>query len=194
MESAKTLEVVLHYGTDLRDVKHLSPMDPYAIVWVAVAGAGKESKQTTPIAKNGACNPKWECCMRFNIISMSTDYTLFFQIKHCGILFDRRVGEVQVRFADLLAGDTPARKVRYQVTTPSGEKRGEIIVSHKFSELVASSDEDDDIVANELSGDLPREKKREKAKKIAKRVAEKIVCGGLELAAGIALNAAIDSD
>ncbi|CAH1445291.1 unnamed protein product [Lactuca virosa] len=101
MESTKRLEVVLHSGRGLRDVKHLRPMDPYAKVWIA--GDGKESKQRTPIARKGACNPKWECCMHFDISSVSTDYILFFQIKHSGTLCDRRIGEVQVRFADLLA-------------------------------------------------------------------------------------------
>ncbi|KAI3499027.1 hypothetical protein L1887_34819 [Cichorium endivia] len=188
MESAK-LQIVLHCGKDLSDVKHLTPMDPYAIVWIA--GDGKESKHITPIAENGACNPEWEFSMDFYIVSMNPEYTLFFEIIHDGALFDRKIGEVQVPFSDLLATDAPRDKVSYQVTTPSGEKKGEIIVSHKFSELVMSSDEDDVDTDDDTSTSAgpPRKKTSGIAIEIAKQVVETVVSAGTEVATKLLLEA-----
>ncbi|KAL7596196.1 hypothetical protein Lser_V15G29575 [Lactuca serriola] len=157
MESAK-LEIVIHCAKGLKNVKHLSSMNPYAAVWIA--GDGELSKpQETHVAEKGHCNPTWECSMHFNIISINTKSILCFKIIHRGLLTKRKIGEVQVPFTVLLAGDArECCKAIYQVTIPSGKKQGEIIVSHKFSEFAVSSSKDDGSGPSRVTRGLRRKK------------------------------------
>ncbi|GJR53060.1 SRC2-like protein [Tanacetum coccineum] len=104
MESCK-LEIVVHSGKGLTDVKHFGTMDPYVLVWLA--GENEQSQY-----KN---------------------YTLFCEIKHDGTFFDRDIGQVQVHLKDLLAGGDSGENVSYPVKTSSGEIGGKIILLHTIS-------------------------------------------------------------
>ncbi|KAI3516050.1 hypothetical protein L1887_14959 [Cichorium endivia] len=167
MEPAE-LTVVIKNGKDLKDVKHLGTMDPYAVVWIA--GCGKESeKVTTPVSQKRGCYPEWDYPIKFHIFPMKTDYSLFIQIKHDGTMFDRHIGEVEVPFADLLKPNASKGNVNYRLSRPSGKKKGEIILSHEFSKLVVNQD-DGTGITNVTD---PRGKKKfDKAKKAAKKVAK----------------------
>ncbi|KAI3780039.1 hypothetical protein L2E82_09897 [Cichorium intybus] len=93
MECAE-LTLVIHYAKDLKDVKHLGTMDPYAVVWIA--GYGKESeKVTTPVSQKRGCYPEWDYSIKFHIVPMKREYSLFIQIKHDGTIIDRHIGEVE---------------------------------------------------------------------------------------------------
>ncbi|PWA55883.1 protein SRC2 [Artemisia annua] len=108
-------------------------MDPYVVVWIS--GGGKDTKPLkTEVAKRGGSFPVWNYSMDFNISSMNNNYTLFCEIKHDGHMVDRNIGQVQIPFKDLLAGDTFGENVSYPVKISSGEVKGEIILSHKFSQ------------------------------------------------------------
>ncbi|KAI3828998.1 hypothetical protein L1987_03111 [Smallanthus sonchifolius] len=137
MESCR-LEIVLHSAKDLCNVKHFGTMDLYAKVWFAGGGIVSETR-TTPTAKNSGSCPVWEFPMEFDSVPMKTDNVLFCEIQHDGKLFDRKIGEVQVPFKDLLAGDGSRKNVSYPVKIHSGEVMGLIILSHKFSEPVVTS-------------------------------------------------------
>ncbi|PWA42155.1 calcium-dependent lipid-binding (CaLB domain) family protein [Artemisia annua] len=132
MESCK-LEIVLHSGKSLNNIKNFGTMDPYVVVWIS--GGGKDTKPLkTEVAKRGGSFPVWNYSMDFNISSMNNNYTLFCEIKHDGHMVDRNIGQVQIPFKDLLAGDTFGENVSYPVKISSGEVKGEIILSHKFSQ------------------------------------------------------------
>ncbi|MFS7955110.1 putative C2 domain-containing protein [Helianthus anomalus] len=104
--ASRRLEIVLHSANDLYDVKHFGTMDPYAMLWVAEGGRGVVSEQCkTEVAKKAGSCPVWNYPMRFQLESRKNSYILFCEIKHGGKLFDRKIGEVQVPFTDLLAGD-----------------------------------------------------------------------------------------
>lgn len=206
MESHK-LEITLHSAKGLLDVKFFGTMDPYAIVWIA--GDGKESKpRTTAVAKKGASSPIWNCPMQFNLVPMDNNYILFCEIKHDGKLFDRKIGQVQVPFADLLAGNASGEKISYLVKTSSGEESGEIIVSHKFSKSNASSGEKngnssggkvDGGPRKKVQGKKRQRKKVEEKKKggmlkhIAGNVATKVVTEAVLLAGTVAAAVALDN-
>ncbi|PWA85242.1 calcium-dependent lipid-binding (CaLB domain) family protein [Artemisia annua] len=126
------LEIVLHSGKSLDDVKIFGTMDPYVVVWIS--GGGKETKALkTEVAKRGGCFPVWNYSMHFNISSTNNNYILFCEIKHAGHIVDRDIGQVQIPFKDLLAGDASGVNVSYPVKIWSGEVQGEIVLSHKFS-------------------------------------------------------------
>ncbi|CAI9266103.1 unnamed protein product [Lactuca saligna] len=96
MESAD-LTLFIHYANDLKDVKHFGTMSPYVVVWIA--GYGMESQKiTTPVAEKAGCYPEWEYPVKFHIVPVKREYSLFIQIKHDGTMFDRHIGEVEVRF------------------------------------------------------------------------------------------------
>ncbi|GKB62910.1 calcium-dependent lipid-binding family protein [Tanacetum coccineum] len=126
------LEIVIHSGKGLTDVKHFGTMDPYVLV--CLAGENKQSPvYHTQTAIKGATCPVWNSRVEFNIASMYKNYTLFCMIKHDGTFFDRDIGQVQVHLRDLLAGGVSGVKVSYPVKTSSGKIRGEIILSHTIS-------------------------------------------------------------
>ncbi|KAI3729326.1 hypothetical protein L6452_17982 [Arctium lappa] len=194
MESHK-LEIILHSAKDLFDVKFFGTMDPYAVVWIA--GDGKESKpRTTAVAKKGASSPIWNCPMQFNDVPMQNNYTLFCEIKHDGKLFDRDIGNVQVPFADLLAGNGSGERLSYPVKTSSGEVQGEIIVSHKFSKPIGEKDGNcggskvDGGPRKKVKGKKRQRKKVEKGgtlKRIVGNVVTKVVAETALLAGTVAL-------
>ncbi|KAL7587548.1 protein SRC2 [Lactuca sativa] len=165
MESAE-LTLVIHYAKDLKDVKHFGTMDPYAVVWIA--GYGKESQKiTTPVAEKAGCYPEWNYSVKFHIVPVKREYSLFIQIKHEGAMFDRYIGEVEVPFADLLDADASIGKRSYRLSIPSGEKKGEIIFAHQFSKL--DVDEDDGTGISHAT-DPCEKRKRDKVINLAKNV------------------------
>ncbi|GKD71716.1 SRC2-like protein [Tanacetum coccineum] len=131
MESCK-LEIVIHSGKGLTDVKHFGTMDPYVLVWLT--GENEQSPvYKTKTATKGATCPLWDSCVKFNIASIHKYYTLFCSIKHDGTFFDRDIGQVQVRLRDLLTKGDSGENVCYPVKTSSGEIVGKIILSHTIS-------------------------------------------------------------
>ncbi|KAM0069632.1 putative C2 domain-containing protein [Helianthus debilis subsp. tardiflorus] len=146
MESRR-LEIVLHSAKDLYNVKHFGTMDPYAMVWFAGGGMVSEIRTTAVARKAGSC-PVWEFSMEYEAVPMKNDYILFCEIQHDGKLLDRKIGEVQVPFTELLAGDASRKNARYPVKIESGEVMGSIILSHKFIEQVVISRKKDDQVTD----------------------------------------------
>ncbi|GKE56275.1 calcium-dependent lipid-binding family protein [Tanacetum coccineum] len=127
MEPCK-LEIVIHSGKGLTEVKHFGTMDPYVLVWLA--GENEQSPvYKTKTAIKGATCPVWNSRVKFNIASRYKNYTLFCD----GTYFDRDIGQVQVRLRDLLAGGVSGVNVSYPVKTSLGEIGGEIILSHTIS-------------------------------------------------------------
>lgn len=173
MEAAE-LTLVIHYAKDLKDVKYFGTMDPYAVVWIA--GCGNESKKVaTPRAEKGGCYPEWQYTIKFHLVPVMREYSLFIQIKHEGKMFDRHIGEVEIPFADLLNPiHTSIGKATYRLSIPSGEKKGEIIFSHEFSKLVV---DDDDGTGISNATDPCEKRKRDKAIKLAKNVSKICVAG-----------------
>ncbi|KAD4586162.1 hypothetical protein R6Q59_035491 [Mikania micrantha] len=127
------LEITLHSAKNLYDVKNFGTMDPYAMIWITGGGVKSEIYKTN-VAKNAGSCPVWDYHILFKLAEpMINDYILFCEIQHDSKLFDRKIGEVQVPFTELLAGDCPRTRVSYPVKTQSGEVKGEIIISCKFS-------------------------------------------------------------
>ncbi|KAL8251796.1 hypothetical protein R6Q59_035489 [Mikania micrantha] len=136
MESSNNLEIVLHSANNLFDVKFFGTMDPYAMIWITRGGVIMSKIYKTDVAKKAGSCPVWDYPILFKIDPMIKNYTLFCEIQHDGTLIDRKIGEVQVPFTELLAGDGPRSRVSYPVKTCSGEVKGEVIISCKFSEPV----------------------------------------------------------
>ncbi|KAL8231970.1 hypothetical protein R6Q57_001748, partial [Mikania cordata] len=129
MESSNNLEIVLHSAKNLFDVKFFGTMDPYAMIWITGSGVMSEIYKTNVAKKAGSC-PVWDYPILFKIDPMMIkNYTLFCEIQHDGKLSDRMIGEVQVPFTELLAGDGPRTRVSYPVKMCTGEVKGEIIIS-----------------------------------------------------------------
>ncbi|XP_022023715.1 protein SRC2-like [Helianthus annuus] len=153
--ASRRLEIVLHSANDLYDVKHFGTMDPYAMLWVAEGGRGMVSEQCkTEVAKKVGSCPVWNYPMRFQLKPTNNSYILFCEIKH-----------------DLLAGDASREKVGYPLRTPSGEVKGEIILSHKFTVGKVCRPRKK----------VPKKKKHGMIKKIAKTVVTEaaLLVGGL---------------
>lgn len=123
---------------------------------------------------------------------MNKDNILCIEIKHDGTMFDRKIGVVQVSFADLLDEDKSGDRVSYWLTT-SGEKQGQIILSYSFSDVVVRPDEDGSSTSTSQVPVAPVKKKREKAKKAVKIVATKITAGAVEIASAIAIGQVVES-
>lgn len=147
-----------------------------------------ESKHKTNIAKEGSSDPVWEYPIDFGNVSMNKDYILFIEIKHDGMVHDREIGVVQVPFADLLTGDASGDRVSYWVKVSSDLKQGQVILSHRFSDVV---DEDG---TNTSTNQVPvapvKIKKGGKAKQAAKKIAKKITMEAAGVAATIGITAA----
>ncbi|KAI3516049.1 hypothetical protein L1887_14958 [Cichorium endivia] len=166
MESV-ALTLNIHSAKDLKDVKYFGKMDPYAVVWVAGNYGEKSEKVTTPVSRKGGCFPKWDYPIEFHIIPMKTEYTLCIKIKHDGTMRDRHIGKVEVPFADLLAPNASKAKLSYDLSRPSGRKKGAIIFSIEFSKLIANHG------PGISSATYPHGRKRfGKAIKVAKKVAK----------------------
>ncbi|KAK1418943.1 hypothetical protein QVD17_28096 [Tagetes erecta] len=166
METHK-LEIILHSAKDLHVDKHLGTMDPYANVWFSGGGMTSAVRKTT-VAKNANSCPVWEFPMEFNVVfPIKDDYILFCEIQHERKLLDRKIGEVQVSFKDLLAGDASRKNVSYPVKIQSGEVKGFIVLSHKFAEPIGkvTSPLQTKKKESETSGDLKSGKKNDAVKK-----------------------------
>ncbi|KAI3678254.1 hypothetical protein L6452_37539 [Arctium lappa] len=182
---SQKLKIILHSAKGLSQLHVLGTMDPYAVVWIA--GDGKDTKPCkTAVARNAASSPVWDCPMEFDVFPIHNNHILFCEIKHDGKLIDKKIGEVQVPFTDLLAGDASGEKVSYPVKTSSGEVKGEIILSHKFSERI--DDKDCTNTGTGTVADAPRKKVKGKkeheiiqqmAMTLAKKVATKAVLAGM---------------
>nr|GEZ23939.1 hypothetical protein [Tanacetum cinerariifolium] len=131
MESCK-LEIVIHSGKGLIDVKHFGTMNPYVLVWLAGENEQSPVYQTKTAIKGATC-PVWNSRVKFNIASRYKNYILFCDIKHDGTYLDRDIGQVLVRLGNLLAGGDSGENVSYPVKTSSGEIGGELILSHTIS-------------------------------------------------------------
>ncbi|GKB29167.1 retrovirus-related pol polyprotein from transposon TNT 1-94 [Tanacetum coccineum] len=118
------LEIVIHSGKGLTDVKHFGTMDPYVLVWLTGENEQSSPVHKTQTARKGAACSVWNSRVKINIPSKFTSYTLFCEIKHDGTFFDRDIGQVQVRLRDLLAGGFSGENVTYPVKTSSGEIGG----------------------------------------------------------------------
>ncbi|KAJ0890895.1 putative C2 domain superfamily protein [Helianthus annuus] len=90
------------------------------------------NKYKTKVTKKAGTCPVWDYRMEFQLHYMNSSYSVFCEIQHDGKWFDRMIREVQVPFKELL---TSKQKARYPVKIPSGEVQGEIILSHKLSEV-----------------------------------------------------------
>ncbi|KAI3703346.1 hypothetical protein L1987_73343 [Smallanthus sonchifolius] len=191
MESRR-LEIVLHSAKDLCDVKRFGTMDLYANVWFAGGGIVSETRKT-PIAQNSGSCPVWEFPIEFDSVPMKTDNVLFCEIQHDGTLFDRKIGEVQVPFKDLLDGDGSRKNVRYPVKIPSGEVMGLIILSHKFSEPVVTSSTSGTENYTPIKK-VQGKKKGGMMKRVAESVGTQVVSKVVLLAGTTALWYALDGD
>ncbi|KAD4586164.1 hypothetical protein E3N88_23765 [Mikania micrantha] len=190
MESSNNLEIVLHSAKNLFDVKNFGTMDPYAMIWITGGGVMSEIYKTN-VAKNAGSCPVWDYPILLKVDPMIKNYTLFCEIQHHGKLIDRKIGEVQVPFTELLAGDGSRTRVSYPVKTCSGEVKGEIIISCKFSEPVVKSGANTSNGAPGISGRKkneatgtgsgkgggPAKKKVQRKKKdgLTKRIAKNVV-------------------
>ncbi|KAI3703345.1 hypothetical protein L1987_73342 [Smallanthus sonchifolius] len=195
MESRR-LEIVLHSAKDLHDVKHFGTMDLYAKVWYVGGGKASET-HTTPVAKKCGSFPVWEFPMEFDLVPMKTDNVLFCEIQHDGKLFDRKIGEVQVPFKDLLAGDGSRKNVSYHVKIQSGEVMGLIILSHKFSKDSSTSGTENRKNSNKKDTPIKKvqvqgKKKDGMMKRIAKSVGTKVASEVVLLAGAAAVLYAVD--
>ncbi|GJS48270.1 calcium-dependent lipid-binding family protein [Tanacetum coccineum] len=94
MESCK-LEIFIHSGKGLTDVKHFGTMDPYVLVWLAGEYERSPVYRTQTAIKGASC-PVWNLRVEFNIASRHKNYTLFCEIKHDGTFLDRDIGQVRI--------------------------------------------------------------------------------------------------
>lgn len=134
MESSK-LQIILHCGRGLTDVKSFGTMNPYVIVWVAKDGEKLSKLVNTDVSQKGASSPVWECPIEYDdVTSIDKSSTLLLEIKHNGKWFDRDIGQVEVPFKDFLTGEYGfgRQNVSYPVKISSGEYKGEIILSHNL--------------------------------------------------------------
>lgn len=128
--------VTIHSAEGLKNVKHISAMNPYVIV--GIMNNDVNSKSVRTITKvNGGSNPVWEKVIEFVVTrdpSMLTSYQLVCDIKHEGKLGDRCIGQVKVPFEHFLNGDAIGHMIRYPVVRSNGKTKGTIIISHEIKE------------------------------------------------------------
>ncbi|GJX31530.1 calcium-dependent lipid-binding family protein [Tanacetum coccineum] len=67
MEPCK-LEIVIHSGKGLTDVKSFGTMNPYVLVWLAGENEQSPVYQTKTVIKGATC-PVWNSRVKFNIAS-----------------------------------------------------------------------------------------------------------------------------
>ncbi|KAB1214010.1 BON1-associated protein 2 [Morella rubra] len=142
----KTLEVNVLSATDLKDLNHFSKMGVYVVVSLS-GDSQHEQKAKTNVDQHGGTSPSWNFPMKFTINESAVRQNrLILEFKlRCerSLGGDKDIGEVYVPVQELLnsIGDGKTLQfLSYQVTQPSGQHKGVLNFSYRFSEEVAASE------------------------------------------------------
>ncbi|KAL0005525.1 hypothetical protein SO802_013086 [Lithocarpus litseifolius] len=137
----KVLDITINSAKDLQDVNLFFKMQVYAVVSIQDYNLIKDDTctQITPIDKDCGPNPEWNFPMKFCVNTFASQLNrliLVVELKADKKLGNKDIGEVQVPVKELLDrfGESNNEKsVSYSVITPSGEAKGLLYFTYKFS-------------------------------------------------------------
>lgn len=137
----KVLDITINSAKDLQDVNLFFKMEVYAVVSIQDCNIIKDDTcmQITPIDKDCGRNPEWNFPMKFYVNTFASQQNrliLVVELKADKKLGNKDIGEVQVPMKELLErfGESNNEKsVSYSVITPSGDAKGLLYFTYKFS-------------------------------------------------------------
>ncbi|KAL9407824.1 hypothetical protein AB3S75_046379 [Citrus x aurantiifolia] len=144
MASYKTLELKVISAKHLKDVHFISKMGVYAVVSISGDHTIEKQEVKTPADRSGGSNPTWNFPIQLTFnesLAQQNRLTLNFKIKSDGLL-----GEVIVPIKGLLDSSSSSssrererdeksmKLITHQVRSSSGNPKGELHFSYKFSE------------------------------------------------------------
>ena len=139
----KVLDITINSAKDLQDVNLFFKMKVYAAVSIQDYNLIKDDTcmqlQITPIDKDCGPNPEWNFSMKFRVDTFASQQNrliLVVELKADKKLGNKDIGEVQVPMKELLDKFGESKNeisVSYSVITPSGEAKGLLYFTYKFS-------------------------------------------------------------
>ena len=137
----KVLDITINSAKDLQDVNLFFKMEVYAVVSIQDFNIIKDDTcmKITHIDKDCGRNPEWNSPMKFYVNTFASQQNrldLVVELKADKKLGNKDIGEVRVPMKELLEsfGESNNEKsVSYSVITPSGEAKGLLYFTYKFS-------------------------------------------------------------
>ena len=137
----KVLDITINSAKDLQDVNLFFKMEVYAVVSIQDCNIIKDDTcmQITHIDKDRGRNPEWNSPMKFYVNTFASQQNrldLVVELKADKKLGNKDIGEVRVPMKELLEsfGESNNEKsVSYSVITPSGDAKGLLYFTYKFS-------------------------------------------------------------